>query len=103
MILNSTKKDFFSLGNEIGRNVIILGVDMSSSPQIGNTKKDISIPGKDPTQGIEHTLTAENCIQSTLLNTIQNFAYACIIMEQIVIYLLMVPKLLNWKQKILKF
>ena len=53
------KKGFFSLGNEIGRNVIILGVDMSSSPQIDNTKKDISIPGKDPPQGIEHTLTAE--------------------------------------------
>ena len=32
---------------------------MSSSSHIDNQKKDISILGKDPTQGLEHTLTAE--------------------------------------------
>ena len=32
---------------------------MSSSSQIDNKKKDILILGKDPTQGVEHTLTAE--------------------------------------------
>ena len=53
------RKGFFSLGNEIGRNVIIFGVDMSSSPHIDNKKKDILILGKGPTQGLEHTLTAE--------------------------------------------
>ena len=45
-----------SLGDEIGRNVIIFGVDMSSSSHIDNKKKDILIIG---TQGLEHTLTAE--------------------------------------------
>ena len=32
---------------------------MSSSAHIDNKKKDILIPGKGPTQGLEHTLTAE--------------------------------------------
>ena len=32
---------------------------MSSSAHISNNKKDILILGKGPTQGLEHTLTAE--------------------------------------------
>ena len=32
---------------------------MSSSPHIDNKKKDILVFGKGPTQGLEHTLTAE--------------------------------------------
>ena len=39
--------------------MIIFGVDMSSSPHIDNKKKDFLILGKGPTQGLEHTLTAE--------------------------------------------
>ena len=42
-----------------GRNVIIFGVDMSSSSKIDNQKKDILILGKGPKQGLEHTLSAE--------------------------------------------
>ena len=43
-----------------GRNVIISGVDMSSSVHIDNKGKDILILGKGPTQGLgEHSLTAE--------------------------------------------
>ena len=49
----------FSIGNKIGKNVIIFGVDMSSSSKIDNRKKDILILGKGPTQGLEHTLSAE--------------------------------------------
>ena len=52
------RKGCFSLGNEIGRNVIIFGVDMSSFPYIDNKKKYILILGKGSTQGLEHTLTA---------------------------------------------
>ena len=38
-----------------GRNVIIFGVDMSSSVHIGNKRKDILIHGSSPTQGLgEH-------------------------------------------------
>ena len=38
MVMDLIEKDFFLLGNEIGRNVIIVGVDMSSSPHINNKK-----------------------------------------------------------------
>ena len=42
-----------------GQNVLILRADMSFSAQIDNKKKDILVLGKGPTQGLEHTLTAE--------------------------------------------
>ena len=65
------RKGFFSIGDEVGRNVIIFGVDMISSSHIDNKKKDILILGKGPTQGLEHTLAAENLywINSTKENT----------------------------------
>ena len=46
-------------GTGLGRNVTIFGVDMSSSTKVDNKKKDILILGKSPTQGLEHTLSAE--------------------------------------------
>ena len=49
----------FSIGNETGKNVIIFGVDMSSSTKIDNRKKDILILAKGPTQRLEHTFSAE--------------------------------------------
>ena len=42
-----------------GGNVIIFGVDTSSSTKINNRKKDILIFGKGSIQGIEHTLSTE--------------------------------------------
>ena len=42
-----------------GQNVLIFGVDMSSSAHIDNKKKNILVLGIGPTQGLEHTLTAE--------------------------------------------
>ena len=43
-----------------GRNVVIFGVDMSSSAHVDNKGKDILILGTGPTQGLgEHSLTAE--------------------------------------------
>ena len=53
------RQSSFSIGNETGKNVIIFGVDMSSSSKIDNRKKDILILGKGPTQGLEHMLSAE--------------------------------------------
>ena len=54
------KKGSFSFpGGRLGKNVTILGVDMSSSTNIDNAKKDILIFGKGPTQGLEHRLSAE--------------------------------------------
>ena len=52
------RKEFFSIGNEIGKNVIIFGVDMSSLAKIDTRKKDILILGKGPTQGLKHMLSS---------------------------------------------
>ena len=52
------KSSFLFPSRRFSQNVIIFGIDMSSSAHIDNKKKDISILGKGPTQGLEHTLTA---------------------------------------------
>ena len=53
------KGSFLFSGTGLSRNVIIFGEDMRSSTKIDNKKKDILILGKGPTQGLEHTLSAE--------------------------------------------
>ena len=50
MVLDLIEKGFFSIGDKIGKNAIIFGVGMSSSPHTDNTKKDILILGKGPTK-----------------------------------------------------
>ena len=45
-------------GGGSGQNILIFGVDMSFPVHIGN-KKNILVLGIGPTQGLEHTLTAE--------------------------------------------
>ena len=60
MELNLIEDQPFSFpGGGFGQNGIIFEVDMSSSAHIDNKKKDILVLGKVPTQGLEHTLTAE--------------------------------------------
>ena len=46
-------------GIGLGRNVIVFGADMSSLTKIDNRKKYILILAKSPTEGLEHTLSAE--------------------------------------------
>ena len=53
------RSSFSFPGGGFGQNVLIFGVDMSSSAHIDNKKKDILVLRKGPTQGLEHTLTAE--------------------------------------------
>ena len=53
------RSSFSFVGGGFGENELIFGADMSSSSHIDNKKKDILVLGKEPTQGIEHTLTAE--------------------------------------------
>ena len=53
------RSSFSFPGDGFGQNVLIFGVDMNSSAHIDNRKKDILGFGKGPTQGLEHTLTAE--------------------------------------------
>ena len=49
-----------SVGNEVGKNIIIFGVDMSSSSHIVSKKRDILILGKGPRQGLKYTIIAKN-------------------------------------------
>ena len=75
---------------------------MSSSSQIDNKKKDILVLGKGPTQGLEHTLTAEKMysIDVTLtkkkfcLSLHYNGANSCLFVNS--------TEISNSKQKILK-
>ena len=53
------KSSFSFPGGGFGPNVIIHGVDMSSSVHLDNIKMDILILGKGPIQGLEHKLSAE--------------------------------------------
>ena len=46
---------------------------MSSSAHVDNNKKDILILDKDPTQGLEHTLTAEKMYSINFTVTNKNF------------------------------
>ena len=63
----------FSFGNDIGKNVITFGVDMSSSTKVDNRKKDILVLGKGPKQGLEHTLSAEKLYSINFTKKIQSF------------------------------
>ena len=89
---------FLFPNGKLTRNLIISAAVISSSVHIVNKKKDNFVPSEGLRQVLEDTaLTVEKSIQLILLLVEANFFYACIIMEQIVIYLLMVDKLLNSK------
>ena len=47
------------MATRLGKNVIIPRVDMSSSVHLDNKGKYVLILGKEPTQGLNHTLAAE--------------------------------------------
>ena len=53
------RSSFSFPGGGFRQNVLIFGADMSSSAHVDNKKKDILVLGIGPTQGVEHTLTAE--------------------------------------------
>ena len=69
---------------------------MSSSAHIDNTKKNILVLGKGLTHGLEHTLSAEKIYSINFTLTKKKVYF---IMEQIVIFLSMVQKFTNLKQK----
>ena len=75
MVLALIEEYFFSFpSGGFGCNVIVFGVDMSSSAYIDNKKKGIIIPGKGPTQGLgEHSLTAEKMYSINFIVTRKNF------------------------------
>ena len=56
-----------------GQNVLMFGADMSTSIHIDNTKKDILVVGRGPTQGFESNLTAEKMYSINFAVTKNNF------------------------------
>ena len=88
----------------MGKNVIIFGVDMSSSVHIDNKKKDILIHGKRPTQGLDDIkLKAEAQYSINFSRSNRKF---CLSLHyngsNSFFYFLMLQKYINSKQKILK-
>ena len=70
------RKEYYSIGDQVCRNVIIFGVDMSSFPHIDNKEEDILIFGKGPTQGLgEHSLPAKKLY---LINFIEENTKLCL-------------------------
>ena len=67
------RSSFSFLAGGFGQNVLIFGVDMSSSVHIDNKKIDILVWGKGPTQGLEHTLTAEKMSSTNFTVTKKKF------------------------------
>ena len=56
-------KEMFSFPTGgFGKNVIIFGVDMSSSVHVNNKKKDILILHEGPTQGLDNTNCRKNLL-----------------------------------------
>ena len=56
-----------------GQNVLIFEADMISSAHIDNKKKDILVLRKGPTQGLEHTVIAEEIYSINLTVTKKKF------------------------------
>ena len=54
-----SRGEYSLLDSSVGKNVVIFGIDMSSSGYIDNKIKDILIFGKGPIQRLNHMLTAE--------------------------------------------
>ena len=75
---------------------------MSFSSHIDNKIKDILVLGKRPTQGLEHTLTAEKIYAINFTVSKKKFCLSLHYNGGIVIYLSMAQKFTNLKQKILK-
>ena len=87
----------------MGKNVIIFGVDMSSSAFTNNKIKDILILGKGPAQGLDDTrFTAEAQYSLGFSRSNKNVPLSLIIMGAPVSSLLMLQKYINSKQKVLK-
>ena len=68
------RSSFSFLCGRFGQYLLIFGVDMSSSAHIDNKKKDILVLGKGPTQGLEHTLTAEQMYSINFTVTKKKFS-----------------------------
>ena len=56
MVLDLIQEQLFHIRVEdLAKNVIIFGADMSSSAHVNNKRRTILVPGKDFIQGIDNT------------------------------------------------
>ena len=90
----------WNFNNEIARNVIIFGVDNSSTSHSDNRKDNFLILGEGSTFGINGNFGSKKKICINLLKQTQNVVKVRIIMLTIVICLLMEKKSLNLKSPI---
>ena len=68
------RRSSFSFPNGgFGQNVLIFVADMRSSSHIDKKEKAILVPGKGPSQGLEHTLTTEKMYSINLTVTKKKF------------------------------
>ena len=95
------RSSFLFPGGGFGQNVLIFGVDMSFSAHTDN-KKDILVLGKGPTQGLEHTLTAEKMYSINFTVTKKKFCLSLHYNGPNSYLFVNVKKFTNLKQKILK-
>ena len=96
------RSSFSFPGGGFDQNAFTFGADMSFSAHTDNKKKDVLVLRKGPTQGLEHTLTAEKMCSINFTLTKKKFCLSLHGNQQIVTYLWMVQKFANSKQKILR-
>ena len=92
----------WNFGNDFARNVIIFGVDNSSSSHFDNRKNKFLILGEGRTCGINGSFgPLKKSLVLILLKETQNFVWVYIIMLMLVICLLMEKRSLNlcWQWK----
>ena len=72
-IVFDRRSSFSFTGGGFGQNVTIFGADMSNSIHIDNKGKDILVLGREPTQGLEITLTSEKMYSISFTVTKKKF------------------------------
>ena len=96
------RRSSFSFPNGgFGQNVLIFGADMNSSAHIDNKKKVIFVLGKGPTQGLEHTLTAEKMCLINFRVTKKKFCLNLHYNEENNYFFVHGTEIINLRQKIL--
>ena len=95
------RSSFSFPSSRFGQNISIFEVDMSSSAHTDN-KKDIFVLGKEPTQGLKHTLTREKMYSINFTVTKEKLCFSLYYNSANSYLFVKIQKLLNLKQKILK-
>ena len=68
------RKGYWSFDNDTARNVIIFGIDNSSSSHTDNPKNNFLVLGEGPTEGFSGSVgTVKKKLVLTLVKKIQNF------------------------------